>query len=140
MAKPKKADTPPVDNEHVEKGAEQFDETDETKSEPEPDEPDEVLVEHDTTAVPEQGPGVGPESTVDADTGSAPAAGDTVGVTAPEPSQKRSLRDRVRDAETRWEKDFEEIILDIHDHVFGTSPPHEETTAKRQAAAEAPKE
>jgi hypothetical protein len=52
-----------------------------------------------------------------------------------EPPAKRPIRDRIKDIETRWEKDFEEIMIDLHDHVFGTSPTHEETTAKREQAA-----
>lgn len=53
------------------------------------------------------------------------------------PKEKRSTRDRIKDIETRWEKGMEEIMIDLHDHVFGTSPTHEETVAKRKATADA---
>lgn len=113
--------------------------------EPESDASDEAFVDSPAQDSAPAGPGSvgsasGQGSSVNPVTGDPAGAGGSVGVTEPEPPKKRSVRDRVRDAETRWEKDFDEIILDIHDHVFGTSPPHEETTAKRKAAAEAPKE
>lgn len=133
------AGQPPIDNEHVESGAEPF--------------------YGDTEGpVPMQGPAVAaaanspvaPGSSVDPVTGRPidPATGRAVGTDLqgriidpktgkPEEkteTEKRSSRDRVKDIETRWQKDFEDIIIDIHDHIFGTSPPHEETTAKRKDA------
>lgn len=42
----------------------------------------------------------------------------------PQP-EKRSLADRVKDIETRWGKSLDEVVVDLHDHVFGTSVPHE---------------
>ena len=55
----------------------------------------------------------------------------------PPPVPKRSVKDRIKDIETRWGKGFEEIMIDLHDHVFGTSLSHEETTAKQEADAKA---
>lgn len=75
-----------------------------------------------------------PESDADDGQAGSPSLEDpTLGVppAAPEPpKEKRSVKDRVRDAEVRWGKDFDEIILDIHDHVFGTSLPHDAVDKK----------
>lgn len=40
-------------------------------------------------------------------------------------SPKRSIQDRVKDIEKRWGKELTEVMVDLHDHVFGTSPPHD---------------
>ena len=57
----------------------------------------------------------------------------TEGVETP----KRSVADRVKDSETRWGKEIQEVMIELHDHVFGTSRPHEEVKAEREAAAKA---
>lgn len=110
MAAPKKpaSKTPPVSNDYVEDGAEKFDETDETGKESE-------------SASDAGGESVA-TSTGQSDT--APAKED-----APKP--KRHIRDRIKDIEKRWGKEFTEIMVDVHDHVFGTSPPHDEDEKKQ---------
>jgi hypothetical protein len=39
----------------------------------------------------------------------------------------RSIGARIRDVEKRWSKDFEHVLLDIHDHIFGVSDPHDKS-------------
>lgn len=34
----------------------------------------------------------------------------------------QSVVDRVKAIEARWGKDFMEVMMDIHDHLFGVSP------------------
>lgn len=43
------------------------------------------------------------------------------------PKPPRSVGARIRDVEKRHGKDFEHILLDLHDHIFGTSPEHNES-------------
>lgn len=38
---------------------------------------------------------------------------------------KRLIKDRIKDIEKRWGKEFTEVMADLHDHVFGTSQPHD---------------
>lgn len=48
----------------------------------------------------------------------------------PEPIEappKRSVTARIRDIEKRWGKSLEEVLIDIHDHVFGASDLHDES-------------
>lgn len=115
--------TPPVDNDHVEPGSELFDSPAKASA---PAGPGSV------------GSASGQGSSIDPVTGepASPVAGSAVGVEPAPVPQKRHMRDRIKDVETRWGKDFEEILLDLHDHVFGTSDPHEVTTAKRKQAAD----
>lgn len=43
------------------------------------------------------------------------------------PAPKRSLGARVKDIEKRYGKEFTEVIIDIHDHVFGAVPEYVES-------------
>lgn len=47
-------------------------------------------------------------------------------VVNPEPKAPRSISDRVKDVEKRWGKSIQEVMVDIHDHIFGASKPHDE--------------
>lgn len=42
-----------------------------------------------------------------------------------DPKPKRHIHDRITDIEKRWGKGWEEVLADVHDHVFGTSNPHD---------------
>jgi hypothetical protein len=42
-----------------------------------------------------------------------------------DPKPKRSIHDRIKDIEKRWGKGWEEVLTDVHDHVFGTSNAHD---------------
>lgn len=35
----------------------------------------------------------------------------------------RTIHERIKDIEFRWKKSFEHVMLDMHDHIFGASPP-----------------
>lgn len=58
-------------------------------------------------------------------------------VVNPPPKKVREVGDRIKDIETRWDKGIQEVLIDIHDHIFGTSRPHEEVKAEREAKAKA---
>lgn len=50
---------------------------------------------------------------------------------APAPTpEKRKIQDRIKDIEKRWGKEFTEVVVDLHDHIFGKSPHHDEDEAK----------
>jgi len=53
-----------------------------------------------------------------------------------EAKKSRPVADRIKDIETRWGKDIQEVMIELHDHVFGTSRPHEEVKAEQEAAAQ----
>jgi hypothetical protein len=38
---------------------------------------------------------------------------------------KRNVKDRIKDIEKWWGKEFTEVMVDLHDHVFGVKPPHD---------------
>jgi hypothetical protein len=61
----------------------------------------------------------------------------TEGVETPEAKKSRSVADRVKDIEVRWGKDIQEVMVELHDHVFGTSRPHEEVKAEQDAKKKA---
>lgn len=94
---------PPVDNAHIEEGSERFD--------------DEHGVNEPTAGADARD--AGKDATSDP---TPEKAEDEVVVVAP---KKRSLNDKIKDVEKRWGKDFDEVLIDLHDHVFGTSPPHD---------------
>jgi hypothetical protein len=127
---------PPVDNDHVEPGAEQFD-----TSGPNPAAASAPAGTGSVTSVP-----VG--SSVDPVTGrpinpvtrrphgvDEQGRDETTGeqVVNPEPKKVRKVGDRVKDIETRWGKDIQEVLIDIHDHIFGASRPHEEVKEEQDA-------
>lgn len=98
---------PPVDNDSVEEGAEKFDDDHGV------DEFEQAEYDADMAKGPDEPP--------------TPELPEVV-VTAPTPPPPpRSIGARIRDVEKRWGKNFEHVMLDLHDHVFGTSPPHDES-------------
>lgn len=48
------------------------------------------------------------------------------------PKEKRSVKDRVKDIEVRWGKEFTEVMLNLHDHVFGTSAPVDHDASEKK--------
>ena len=65
-----------------------------------------------------------------------PTSDATEGVETSEVKKPRSVADRVKDIETRWGKDIQEVMVELHDHVFGTSKPHEDMKAEQRVAAQ----
>jgi len=56
---------------------------------------------------------------------SATAADAAVDAEAAPEASKRGVKDRIKDIEKRWGKEFTEVMVELHDHVFGASPPHD---------------
>jgi hypothetical protein len=97
----------------------QADETIDEVESPVVDDSDPPTKETDTSAVSET---TGSTETAPAEPQEAPLA-------SPPVKPRRSVGARIRDIEKRWGKNFEDVIIDLHDHVFGASPEHNESDA-----------
>lgn len=56
---------------------------------------------------------------VDTVTATTPAPAPKPFVAPPAPKKESSVQERIAAIEKRWGKKFEEVLVDIHDHIYG---------------------